>query len=877
MPRPDPDSLLEMISKDQSLSARGRLKVFFGASAGVGKTFAMLQEAKRRLQEGVDVVAGVVETHGRHETLALLENIPVLPLKEAKQRDISVKEFDLEAALVRNPSLILMDELAHTNATGSLHPKRWQDVDALLGRGIDVFTTLNVQHLESVNDMVAKLTGVQVRETVPDHIFDIADDIALIDIPSDELLKRLHDGKVYIAEGASKRAAENFFKKTNLVALRELALRRTAERVDAQMDMLTAAQGQKEAQTGVKLLVCVGHDALSTSVVRHARRMAVRAKAVWYAVYVETGRHDRLTDKAKLVVDRNLRLAERIGARIMRISGNNAADEILNYARNNGVTHIVLGHQQRKYRFTSSLYRKLVEQGGGFEITTVTEESGNEPAYISFWKQQLSYISSYAKSVIILLLCTLLGLPLRGLTDANNITMVYLTGIVWIAARYGTAPSFFASLVSIAAFNFFFTEPVYTFSFIDPDYYYTFAVMLIASITVGSLASQLAVQAGHARQRSQETQLLYALTRELATARQLNSMAEIAIRHLQDAFNADIALCIQQENGSLQIIPEHSPARLLKEESVMRWVLENKVMAGHSTDTMPSARGIYFPLLVEKSNQGVLGILPKQEGQEFSLPQISQMETFASLIASALQRVQATDSAENAKVESEREKLRSTLLSLVSHDLRTPLTSIKGAASSALMLKEAIPEQVRELLGSIHSQADRLAKLVSNLLDITSLTSGTVKPNFQPYYIEEVIGAALSRVDHFKGTRIINNALAENVPLIAMDGLLIEQLLVNLLENAFRFTREDGTILVQTTKEVGMLRITMWDDGIGLTAGEEDKIFEKYHTSSAKKDGHAGLGLAICKTIAELHGGSIRARNNAAGGAEFSFTLPMVG
>lgn len=874
--RPNPDSLLDLVQHDRSVSSRGRLKVFFGASAGVGKTYAMLLEARRRLAEGIDVVIGIVETHGRSETAGLVNGIPALPPRDVLHRGVTLHEFDLEAALERKPSLILMDELAHTNAPGSRHPKRWQDVVELLNRGTDVYTTLNVQHLESINDMVARLTGIVVRETVPDTIFDAADEISLIDIPSDELLQRLHDGKVYIAEGANTRAAESFFKKTNLVALRELALRRTAERVDAENDVLNAAQGMKEAQLGQKILVCVGHDALGGRVIRHAKRMATRAKAPWVALYVETGRHDRLSEKAKLMADRNLRLAEKMGASVLHRTGSNAADEILNYAQHHGFTHIVVGHrhQPRGLRWLrGALSAELIERGAGLEITTVTDDTPPEKSYINFWQHHFARPSSYLLALGVVGIATLLGLPFRDVTDSDNLTMIYLTAIMLIAAWLGTGPSIMASLLSVGMFNYFFTEPYYTFEFYDKGYYFTFTVMLVTSLIIGSLTAKLSLQTRQARRRETETSTLYALTRELSSVRGLENMADVAIKHITEAFRMEAVVFLPQQND-LQLIPAHSAARELKEESVARWVIENGQIAGRGTDTLHSARGIYVPLAAEKEILGVLGLLPAEETYAFTSAEIRQLETFATLIASAFQRASRASDAELAKVESASEKLRNVLLSSVSHDLRTPLASITGAASSALMLKEKLPKEATELLISIHGQAARLAKLVTNLLDATSLESGTVQLNKQPYFIQEVIGSALSRIAENKGGRILQVTIAPDMPLINMDGLLIEQVLVNLLENAIRYTAEDGRIIITGQRDADALRIRISDNGEGVPAGDEEKIFEKFYTQGHRTEGNAGLGLAICRGIVTAHGGMIFAKNNKGGGASFTFTLP---
>lgn len=871
--RPNPDSLLDLVSNDRSVSTRGRLKLFFGASAGVGKTYAMLAEAKRRLDSGLDVVVGVVETHGREETAALLKGIPEIARREINHRGVRLFEFDLEAALDRKPSLILMDELAHTNAPGSRHPKRWQDVEELLSNGIDVYTTMNVQHLESINDMVTKLTGVVVRETVPDSVFDNANDIELIDIPSDELLHRLHEGKVYIAEGANKRAAENFFKKPNLIALREMALRRMAERVDAESDLLTAAAGQKEAQLGQKILVCIGHDLLSTQVIRHAKRMAKRAKTPWHAIYIQTGRHERLTEKAKLLADRNLRLAEKMGAHILRLSGTNAVDEILNYAASNGFTRIVVGHKHRPQPvrwLKGSLSAELIERGTGFEITTVTGEHAQEDAaYTGFWKYHFAKPSSYFLALCLLAFATVIGLPFREMTDSDNLPMIYLTCVVFIAAWLGTGPSIMASLLSVAVFNFFYTEPFYTFSFINPAYYYTFSVMLVTSLIIGSLTAKLSLQARQSRRRESETSILYALTRELSSLRGTESIVNASLKHIRRVFGME-AVIFYEKGRQLVSVPADSPARELKEESVVRWVIQSGQIAGRNTDTLPSARGLYSPMNAESETFGVLGLLPLKDDYEFDSTQISQLETFASLIASAFRRVQRAEEAEHAKIESEGEKLRNLLLSSVSHDLRTPLASIGGITSSILISGMTLPKHVTDGLRSIHDQSTKLAKTVTNLLDVSSLASGKVSLNLQPYFLEEVIGSALLRLEDVLKKHKVDVEL-DKEQLLPIDGLLIEQVFINLLENAARYTGKDAHIIITVKDLTSEVQVTVSDNGQGIPKDDIPHIFEKFYKGP---QGGLGLGLPICQAIIKVHGGRMWAENNPTGGAKFHFTLP---
>ncbi|MBL0318003.1 MAG: sensor histidine kinase KdpD [Alphaproteobacteria bacterium] len=570
--RPNPDKILDKINRDQRGTPHGKLKIFFGASAGVGKTYTMLNEAKERRAEGKRVVIGVVESHSRSEIVKLIEGFEVIPPTEITYRGIVIKELNLEAAITLKPSLLLIDELAHTNAPGSRHPKRWQDVEELINKGIDVYTTLNVQHLESLNDLVARLTGINVRETVPDQLFDKADDIALVDIPTDELLKRLSEGKVYIGPDADKHAVENFFKKTNLVALRELALRRTAERVDAQMDTLTAEQGQHEAQIGEKILVCVGHDVLTAHVLRHAKRMANRNKAPWYALYVETSQHFRLLDKARVAVDRNLRLAERMGAHIVRLTGNNALEEILNYARSYGFTRIVVGHRHQSPRirlFQSSLPKQLIDYGAGLEITTVSQDVVVEQPFQSYWRQLVARPSNYVFSFLLMVLSTVVGLLLVDKLSMDNIMMFYLIGVIVIASRFGTGPSIFASVIGVFAYNFFFTFPHTFLNFFEQDDYFLFNIMFITSLIVGSQAARMSHQTRLSRKRESETTMLYALTRDLSSAKTIREMADMVIKHIGVVFDADVGIYTFSDDV-LHVFPERFNLGNLKEENVAR-------------------------------------------------------------------------------------------------------------------------------------------------------------------------------------------------------------------------------------------------------------------------------------------------------------------
>ena len=566
-----------------------------------------------------------------------------------------------------------------------------------------------------------------------------------------------------------------------------------------------------------------------------------------------------------------------MGARIVKLFGSNAVDEIVTYARNRGFTRIVVGHRTQPVGLRwlrGALSYDLIQQGAGLEITTVTEEAeiGVEPSTrflrISFGKPSGYVYASFATAI-----ATLCGLPFRESTDIDNLAMFYLVAVVGIAALSGTVPAIFCAMLSVAAFSLFFVGNPFLDSFAEREHYFTFFIMFITSIIVGSLAAKLSQQARQARRREGETSALYTLTKELSAVRGINNMALVALKNIREAFNMDAAIFIQSGDG-LQVMPADSPVRELKEESVARWVLLNGQIAGRNTDTLPSAKGIYIPLSAEGETLGVLELIPDDAAFQFQNTLISQLESFASLIGSAFQRASQATEAEAAQIESEGEKLRNVLLSSVSHDLRTPLASITGAASAALMMRDQMSKQVAELVAAIHSQAARLAKLVTNLLDATSLESGIVKLNKQPYFITEVIGSALTRVRDTKGKRTITSRIAPDLPLIEIDGLLIEQLMVNLLDNAIRYTENDGKIRIKAEQDADVLRIQVADNGTGLPEGDDEKIFEKFYTHGHRTDGNAGLGLAICRGIITAHGGMIYASNNKDGGATITFTLP---
>lgn len=877
--RPDPDALLQAVKAAEA--QRGRLKIFFGGSAGVGKTYAMLEAAHQRIKEGADVAIGIVETHGRPDTLALQEGIAAIPKREILHRGVTVHEFDLDAALRRKPAILLLDELAHTNAPGSRHPKRWQDIEELQKAGIDVYTTLNVQHIESLNDLVAGITGIAVKETVPDAIFDHADDIVLVDIPPDELLKRLREGKVYLGEDVRARAAENFFKKSNLNALRELALRRTAERVEAQQGDYLILEGARDlAPVADRIMVCIGPEPLSVKLVRSAKRLANGLKAPWIAAYVENSRHYNLNQQGKRAVQTALSMAERIGGKTVILHGDNPIHEIMNYARANGITKIVVG-KPTKSRLLDFLYSSLADKivrasGNSIDVYVISgqpysrKDVAKKAAPLKF--DFKPYVLTSGTVAVGTLACIGLGAILKPIDQI----MIYLIGGVLVAARFGLGPSIFYSLLSVNCFNFFFIEPRYSFNFYDQSYWMTFVVMLATNFVITGQASKLRLQAIMARKREHDTRTFYALTRALTAMRDYRSMAETAASHIEEAFKTHVTIWIP--DGELVSVAGQLPSfDDVKEMSALQWCFDHAEKTGHDTTTMPSAIGLYFPLVTGSGIRGVMGITPQDSAHDFSADEIAGLETVASLLASAFERVASADTAEEAKIEAEREKLRNVLLSSVSHDLRTPLASVIGSSSTIVAEVDRLSkETIAELARGINHEANRLSKVVANLIDVTNLESGTLRLNLQPYYLEELLGSVLIRLQPLLAGHKIVTHIAKDLPMIMVDGLMIEQVFTNIVENATKYTPPGSTITITARQARWDILVTISDNGPGVPAGLEYKIFDKFYTIDKERTHKGtGLGLAICAGIIKAHKGEIWEERASEGGASFNFTLPV--
>jgi len=880
--RPDPEALLARVKAEEAHQRRGKLKIFLGAAAGVGKTYAMLEAAREQRADGVDVLVGYVETHGRAETDALLQGLEILPARMVDYRGTALRELDLDAALARRPALILVDELAHTNAPGLRHAKRWQDVVELLDAGIDVYTTMNVQHLETLNDVVAKITGVVVRETVPDSVFEQADEIELIDLPPDELLERFKDGKVYMPEQAQE-AVKNFFRKGNLIALRELALRRTAERVDAQMRVYMHEHAIGKAWPTVeRLLVCISPGPESARLVRAAKRMADRLGAPWVAAYVETPRQLRLPAEVRDRVTQTLRLAEQLGAETVRLPGEKMSEAILRFAHDRNVTKIVVGKPRRQLWtriLIGSIVDALVQGSGDIDIYVISaerEQHGAPPAQRAR-RAIPSDWAPYGWAMAVVALATGAAWLTLPYFELANLVMVYLLGIVVVATRYGQGPSLVASILSVAALDFFFVPPVFTFAVSDVKYLFTFVVMLVVGLVTSGLAARIRTQAEAARLREQRTAALYAMSRELASTRGVDMLLTIAMRHISEVFRSQVVVLLPGAGGALVCADGGQFALDSNELGVGKWVHEHHQPAGLGTSTLPGAAALYLPLQAPRGPVGVLGIRPADPHSLDAPDQLHQLETFANQTALAIERAQLADEAQQAQVRMETERLRNSLLSSVSHDLRTPLATITGAATTMLENGGKLNDRTRQgLLESVRDEADRLNRLVQNLLEMTRLESGALQLRKEWHPLEEVIGAALGRLGKELADRRVDTRVPPDLPLVPIDDVLIEQVLVNLLDNAVKYTPGGSPIRIIATSTGEAITVEVADHGPGLPRGEEDKVFEKFYRGMPGGRG-AGLGLAICQGIIKAHGGNIWAQNLPEGGVAFLFTLPLAG
>jgi two-component system sensor histidine kinase KdpD len=890
--RPDPDALLaEVEREDTSARRRGRLKVFLGATAGVGKTYAMLEEARERASEGTDVVAGVVETHGRRETDALLQGLEVLPRRSIQYKGVPLTEFDLDGALARRPGLLLVDELAHTNAPGSRHTKRWQDVDELLAAGIDVYTTINVQHLDSLNDLVARITHVVVRETVPDSILERADEIELIDLPPDDLLQRLREGKVYVPEQA-RRASRAFFRKANLIALRQMALRKTAEQVDAQLRVQRRAQGVTETwPIRERLLVAVGPSPSSQMLVRAAKRMADQLGAEWVAVFVETPDYANWSETDRQRAWETLRLAERLGATTTTLSGSRPGDEILAYARTHNVSKILVGkptHSRWRDVVFGSKLEEMVRGSGDIDVymisgpeTVSTAPAAAPPAAGRLVAGPVPLPGAYARAVGLVVLATLIAVATRSFFEIANLAMIYLLAVLIAAVRFGRGPSIAVSILSVAAFDFFCVPPYNTFAVADAEYIVTFGVMLVIALTITALTTRIQRQAEAARERERRTASLYAVSQSLVRASDVHELLSVGIASIGETFDSQATVLLPAATGELadglRTGAGFDPDP--RDRAVARWVFDHGQPAGLGTDTLPAAQALYVPLQAGGNVVGVLGVRPRQPQRLRAPEQMHLLEAFAALIAVAVDQAHHAEETRRIRQLEEMDRLKSDFVAVASHELRTPINSLTMEVELLQeRLGESLPERSRMLLDASADDVRRLRALVDDLLDLSKLESGRAPLELAALPPERLIRSAADTFRIAADERQIQlvTEISPGLHPVLADMAQIERVLANLVTNAIRSTPSGGRIILAADDAGAVVQFSVADNGVGISLEDQSRIFSRFvQLEQPRHEEGTGLGLAIARGIVQAHGGEIWVDSGPGPGAVFSFTLPV--
>ncbi|MBK6494182.1 MAG: sensor histidine kinase KdpD [Gemmatimonadetes bacterium] len=879
--RPDPDALLARVQQDAVRAGRGRLKIFLGASPGVGKTFAMLEAAQAAHAAGIDVIVGVVETHGRRETAERLEGLPMLSRHPVAHRGVVLEEFDLDAAIARRPAVLLLDELAHTNAPGSRHAKRWQDVRELLAVGIDVHTTLNIQHIESLNDIVAQITGVTVRETVPDSLLDDAAELELVDVSPDVLQARLREGKVYLPTQA-ERALDRFFSRGNLIALRELALRQTADRMDAEMrDWRSGAGIQGPWAAGERVLVAVAPTGEAPRLVRAGWRLAAALRAECVVLHVETADVRHSAPALRESVQEAMRLAQELGARVVTVAADDVGTELLAWARRENVTRIVVGRSRRSswlQRLRRSPVDRLLSGHDGLDVHVlaprgaesvpgrgVAEPTGERAA----WQDHLRAVSWVGGAAI-------LGLVVRGLLSTTDIAMLFLLAIALAGVKAPRAAAVVAAVVGIGLFDLLFVPPYGTFAVTDARYLLTFVVMLGIALAMTQVTGGIRERADAARARERRTAALLELAQELALAGTEQVVGAAVQRRLADSIGAEATVLIGDRDGALQALVASGIPLDDRELAVARWAVNRREPAGLGTATLPTAAARWVPLVVGDQTIGAMGIR-MLDGDPLRAPERRIfLEAVAGQVAVALERLRLADRTQRDRVEIEAERLRTALLSSLSHDLRTPLAAVEGAATT-LLRESMVTDQVmrHDLLETVRDEARRMGRLVTNLLEMVRVESGSLQVQHEWQSVEEIVGVALMRCEPLLGTLAVTTSVPDDLPLLRVDGLLLEQVFVNLLENAARYAAPGGEVRI-TARTVGRdIEIVVEDRGPGVPAGEEEAIFEKFARGGNAAGGGVGLGLAICRGIVMAHGGRIHAERREGGGLRMVITLPL--
>ena len=880
-PRPAPEALLDAARQE----GRGRLKIFLGAAPGVGKTYEMLLSAQAKRREGVDVVVGVVETHGRRETEALLDGLEIVPRRAIDYKGHRLVEMDLDAILERRPQLVLVDELAHTNAPGSRHPKRYLDVEELIAAAIDVYSTLNIQHVESLNDIVAQITRIRVRETVPDSVLDRADDIEIVDLAPDELIQRLRDGKVYVPHQA-ERAVRHYFQAGNLTALRELALRRTAQRVDDQLlSHMRAHAIAGPWPAGDRVLVCVGETGNPAALVRYARHAADRLGAPWTAIHVETPRTRRLGDGDRVLIAECLRLAARLGAATISVPGGNIADEIVAYARANNITEIVIGKSARPRWFEmlhGSVVRDLVRKAGAIGVHVVSgaadQPAPNRPATGRPPLPPFS-LRPYALSAGAVVVALGIGSLVERFVGIESISLVFLMAVLCSAVAWGLWPALFASLLSILAYNFFFLPPLYTLTISDPENVVALFVFALVAVVVSNLTAATRAQVVAARASAKTTAQLYAFSRKLAGIGLLDDLLWASAFQVASMLKASTVFLLPEPDAPrLSLACAYPPEDRLAEAEMAaaHWCWEHARLAGRGSDTLPGGKWLFLPL---RTGTGAVGVIGVERDQLLTTGERHLLDALCDQAAVAIERISLARGLAEARVSAETERLRAALLTSISHDLRTPLAAILGAASSLRRYGNNYAAADRdELLATLEGEAERLNRFVGNLLDMTRLEAGAVEAKLDLVDVDEILGVAVTRAAQILAAHRIAVSAAPDLPMLRVDPILFEQVLFNLIDNAAKYSPPGSLIELRARRDGQEVAIEVIDEGPGIPLSDLERVFDKFYRVEAEDRRRAGtgLGLAISRGFIEAQGGRIAAANRLdRSGAVLTVRVPI--
>lgn len=873
--RPDPDLLLESLASDRAAPRkRGRLKIYLGMAAGVGKTYAMLSDARLDRERGRDIVVGYVESHGRPDTDALLSGFEVVPVIQINHQGVTIREFDIDALLRRRPAIALVDELPHTNAVECRHPKRYLDIEELLDAGIDVRTTVNVQHIESLNDFVEKVTGVPVRETVPDRIFLNADEVEVVDIPPDELIERIREGRIYSRDKIES-ALRNFFSSTNLGVLRELTLRHAADRISE--SVVTSGRWSSRE----RVLVCIAPDAYSAATVREARRIASAMNGALFALSVETAAYAERPERS--ASSEVISLAERLGATVIVRSSSDVVSEVLRIAKEQRITQIIIGRPPRRnllnfYRQT--FLDRLMRSGHGLSIHVVDTGRPGRPrtgALLRILRIRGGRLSDLARPTIVTIICSILSWPISYYLDPLNILMIYLVGVVWAATRYSKIEAILTSILGVLFFDFLFIPPYFTFAVSDIQYVITFLVMLFVGLIISRLVADLHIFNRAIEERERRTSSLYELVNRLSQVDQQHGVTAVAQEQIQSAFQLQ-SLLFFSDKGEL-VFGEERTLLSDKEIGIASWTLRNNQLSGAGTDTLPTSEWLFIPMSTAGDPPGVLAVRPGK--RELDRNQISALRSFALNLGLTIQRLKSEEESNQNLLRAEQEEIRSVFLSAVSHDLRTPLTSIEGAATAILTRVDAERETISELAQSVVDESQRLGSIIRNILDVTRFGRGEIQPNFDWYSLEEILGSALRVVEPHISRRSILVSISSELPMVWVDGILMEQLFINLFENFKAYTEDGSRLEITACSRLSTVEISLEDNGPGISSVELQDVVD-LHDFSALTSGNAsgmsrpGLGLRICSAIARAHSGEFRMESATSGrGARFRVVLPL--